>query len=43
MKAMLATGVFGALVIALLAEVMNVVETFSVMHHVATYNAWMTI
>ena len=41
MRAILATGVFGAIVIAVMTEVMNVVMTFSALEQVAAYNAWM--
>lgn len=43
MKAVLATGAAGALAIALFSEVINVVVTFSVLNHAATYNAWMAM
>ncbi len=43
MKTVLATGVFGAITIVLLTEVMNVALAFSAMEHVATYNAWMSM
>ncbi len=43
MKAVLATGVLGAIAIAMFTEVMNVVVTARAMQHVASYNAWMTM
>jgi hypothetical protein len=43
MKAVLATGVVGAAAIAVFTEIMNVVVTLSVMHHAASYNAWMAM
>lgn len=43
MKAILATGVFGAIAIALCTEVMNIAVTFSAMQHAASYNSWMAI
>jgi len=43
MKAVFATGVAGAIAIALFSEVINVVVTFSVMNHAASYNAWMAM
>jgi len=43
MRAVIATGVFGTIVIALLTEIMNVVMTFSALQHVASYNAWMAM
>lgn len=43
MKAVFATGVAGALAIALFSEVINVAMTFSMLSHAATYNAWMAM
>jgi hypothetical protein len=43
MRAILATSVFTAIVIALFTEVMNVVVTASAMQHVASYNSWMAM
>ncbi|WP_016921053.1 hypothetical protein [Methylocystis parvus] len=43
MKAVFATGVLGAIAIALFTEIMNVVVTASAMQHVASYNSWMTL
>jgi hypothetical protein len=43
MKAVLATGVFGAVAIALLAEVMNIIVAAGAMQHVASYNSWMAL
>jgi hypothetical protein len=43
MKAVFATGVVGALAIAVFTEIMNVVVTFSVLHHAASYNSWMAM
>ncbi|MGJ0507948.1 MAG: hypothetical protein ACR652_12680 [Methylocystis sp.] len=43
MKAVVATGLFGAVAIAVLTEIMSVVMTLSAMHHVASYNSWMTM
>ena len=43
MKAVFATGVAGAVAIALFSEVINVVLTFSVLSHAASYNSWMAM
>lgn len=43
MKAILATGVFGTIAIAVMTEAMNVVLTFSALHHAASYNTWMAL
>lgn len=43
MKAVLATGIAGAVAIALFSEVINVVVTFSVLSHVSSYNSWMAM
>ncbi len=43
MKAILATGVLGAIAIAVMTEVMNVVVTFSALQHAASYNSWMAM
>lgn len=43
MKAILATGVFGTIVIAVLTETMNLVLTFSALQHAASYNSWMAL
>jgi hypothetical protein len=43
MKAVFATGVVGAIAIALFTEVMNIVVTFSFLHHAASYNSWMAM
>lgn len=43
MKAVLATGVMGAVAIALFSEVIDVVLTFSVLRHAASYNSWMAM
>ncbi len=43
MRAVLATGVFGAIAIAVMTEVMNVVVTFSALQHAASYNSWMAL
>lgn len=43
MKAVLATGVVGAVAIALFSEVIDVFMTFSVLRHAASYNTWMTM
>ncbi len=43
MKAILATGVLGAVAIAVMTEVMNVVVTFSALQHAASYNSWMAM
>lgn len=43
MKAVFATGVFGAIAIALMTEVMNVIVTTSALQHAASYNSWMAM
>ncbi|WP_424360693.1 hypothetical protein [Methylocystis parvus] len=43
MRAILATSVLTAIVIALFTEVMNVAVTASAMQHVASYNSWMAM
>lgn len=43
MKAIFATSVFGAIAIAFMTEVMNVVVTFSALEHAASYNSWMSL
>ncbi|WP_363350797.1 hypothetical protein [Methylocystis echinoides] len=43
MKAILATGLFGAVAIAVMTEVMNVVVTFTALQHAASYNSWMSM
>jgi hypothetical protein len=43
MKTVFATGVFGAVAIAVMTEIMSVVMTLSAMHHVASYNSWMAM
>ncbi|WP_457798330.1 hypothetical protein [Methylocystis sp. S23] len=43
MKAVISTGILGAVAIVLLSEVMNLVVTASAMQHVASYNAWMAL
>ncbi len=43
MKAILATGVFGAIAIAVMTEVMSLAVTFSALQHAATYNSWMAL
>ena len=43
MKTVVATGVFGAVAIAVMTEIMSVVMTFSAMQHVASYNSWMAM
>lgn len=43
MKTILALGVFGSIVVAMLTEALNIVMTFRAMEHVASYNAWLTM
>lgn len=43
MKAIIATGLLGAIAIAVMTELMSVVVTFSAMQHVASYNSWMAM
>jgi hypothetical protein len=43
MKAVVATGVLGAVAIAVMTEIMSIVMTLSAMHHVAAYNSWMSM
>jgi hypothetical protein len=43
MKALLATGLFGALAIAVMTEVISVAVTAGALQHAATYNSWMAL
>lgn len=43
MKAVLATGVAGAVAIAFFSEIIYVGLTFSVLSHAASYNTWMAM
>ena len=42
-QTILRAGILGAIAIALFTEIMNVVVTFSVLHHAASYNSWMAM
>lgn len=43
MKALLATGIFGAIAIVVLTEIMSIAVTASAMQHAASYNSWMAL
>lgn len=43
MKALIATGLFGAITIAVMTEVISIAVTAGALQHAAAYNSWMAL